>query len=166
MSNPNPERDGRVAKIRERWSVKVSNTKSWGERPTLQSVGGMEGAMADIDYLLSLLDNQAAETFAGPCVGCGHNNYDTDQKECKQRWMEGNYSVVCGCPCAKHNSLANAATRMRDRCVVHLQTTADALDVRQETECPRGTAFNDEASLRRRIAGELESLTPEQEKQP
>lgn len=61
--NSNTDRDRRVRQIQERWSVKVSNTKSWGERPTLQSIGGMEGAMADIDYLLSLLDSQAACTW-------------------------------------------------------------------------------------------------------
>lgn len=42
--------------------------------------------------------------------------------------------------------------------VVHLQATADALDVKQETECPSGTAFNSEALLRRRIAFEIDEL--------
>lgn len=58
-----------------------------------------------------------------------------------------------------------AATRMRERCVDHLRATADALDVRQETECPSGTGFNSEAILRRRIATELESLTLDEEKE-
>lgn len=78
-------------------------------------------AKSDIDFLLSLLDSQTDEKFVGPCAGCGHNNYDAERKECKQRWMEGRYSVVCGCPCAKHNSLSNAATRMRDKCAAILK---------------------------------------------
>ena len=75
-------------------------------------------AVGDIEFLLSLIDSQAAgEVFVGPCVHCGHNNFDVERKECKQRWMEGRISVVCGCPCANHNSIANAATEMRNKCV-------------------------------------------------
>lgn len=58
------EREQRLKQIRERWMIRVSNTKSWGEWPTLQSVGGIKGAMADIDFLLSLLDSQV--------TGAGH----------------------------------------------------------------------------------------------
>lgn len=77
-------------------------------------------------------------------------------------------SCTCGqLPCARLRPLRDAlktarreaATAMRDKCALHLQATADALDVRQETECPSGTAFNSEAALRRRIAVELQSLT-------
>ena len=56
-------------------------------------------------------------------------------------------------------AVKHAVTQMRNKCVTYLQTTADALDVRQETECPRGTAFNSEAALRRRIATEIQSLS-------
>lgn len=39
--------------------------------------------------------------------------------------------------------------------VLNLQAKADALDVRQETECPSGTAFSFEALLRRQVALEV-----------
>lgn len=85
---------------------------------------------ADVNLLLSLLDDQAVGDgkFVGPCVSCGHNNYDIERGECRQRWMEGRYSVVCGCSCAKHNSLANAATAMRDKCVALLENAAPTLN--------------------------------------
>lgn len=65
-------------------------------------------------------------------------------------------------PNTECQSPPDAATRMRDLCVVHLRATADALDVKQETEYPNGTAFIEEAKLRRRIASELQSLTLDQ----
>lgn len=160
------EREEQLKQIRERLTahrIEVDNYRGleWAEGDALRYYKAPD----DVDFLLSLLDSQVVEAFSGPCVHCGHNNYDAERGECKQRWMEGHYSVVCGCPCAKHNSLANAATRMRDACVVHLRATADALDVRQKTECPRGTAFYYEARLRRQIATELQSLTLDQVEQ-
>lgn len=75
-----------------------------------------------VGFLLSLIDSQKAVTLIGPCVACGHNKYNAESGECEQRWMEGRQSVICGCPCAKRNSITNAATRMRDLCVEKVKT--------------------------------------------
>lgn len=102
------EQQEHLKQIRELQIVRRARPKSEFEK----------GLYDNIYFLLALLDNnsQAAEPI-GRCVSCGHDNYDLELKECRQRWMEGRMSVVCGCPCAKHNSLTGAATRMRDKCV-------------------------------------------------
>lgn len=55
MSNPNPERDERVRQIRERQQSAETNMRQLGR------YNGQDASWADIDYLLSLLDGQAAE---------------------------------------------------------------------------------------------------------
>lgn len=95
----------------------------------------------DIDFLLSLLDSHTVDGDLSHCALCEDPSF-----------------IYRDCVIA-------AAANIRNKCVIHLRTTADALDVRQETECPSGTAFNSEAKLRRRIADEIESLDQvEQEK--
>lgn len=76
------------------------------------------------------------------------------QEHSFQPWRRNEIEDKCVMCIARDAS--NVATAMCN----HLKATADALDVRQETECPSGTAFNGEAVLRRRIATELESLAP------
>lgn len=172
MSSPNPERDERVTTnsdkgrlsnhmarlgaglllLKEKMDAPIRRPLSYADRVAFEFEGEQYVIIS-----ADLLDSHPAETFAGPCVGCGHNNYDTDQKECKQRWMEGSYSVVCGCPCAKHNSLANAATRMRDRCVEKVREmievwAAPDSDLGDEVSGFRIDAAND-------IIEVLESLT-------
>lgn len=90
---------------------------------------------------LSLLDSQAAgdKSFFGPCVSCGHNNFDTERGECKQRWMEGRMSVVCGCPCAKHNSLTRA--RQEERRAALRDATTIANGVQNENDLDDGGFF-------------------------
>ena len=86
--------------------------------PSLANPGFAPPLWDDIEFLLSLIDSQAvSETFVGPCVSCGHNNYDVERGERVQHWVEGRMSVACGCPCARRNSIANTATEMRNKCV-------------------------------------------------
>lgn len=164
MTQLTEEQRSRLKQIRER---QEHNKSAASDHPIPKY---LETAYADIDSLLSLLDSQAEAAFVGPCVHCGHNNYDAELGECKQRWMEGRMSVVCGCPCAKHNSLANAATRMRDLCVDQVRAMGaewdtDSQDPRADLKNLIGVRSRAKADAAGAIVTALESLTLDQEQE-